>query len=147
MTSLSWFQASGEEGEEEGQRGVRVLCVPPDDELGFLLNLPPPCNVVLQPSTIGLSGKANPDSAFLLAFKKFLKGGSSSLSSLSTLFHVFRDFSYSQYHNQHRFSSEFPPFHIQALIPVATHALSESDCLLLIRHRQNLIIFYFRLQP
>ena len=69
------MQASGEEGEEEGQRGgVRVLCVAPDDELGFLLNLPPPCNVVLQPSTIGLSGKANPDSAFLLAFKKFLKG-------------------------------------------------------------------------
>ena len=81
LTSFSWLQASGEEGEEEGQRGgVRVLCVAPDDELGFLLNLPPPCNVVLQPSTIGLSGKANPDSAFLLAFKKFLKGGSASQS-------------------------------------------------------------------
>ena len=98
MTSFSRLQASGEEGEEEGQqRGVRVLCVAPDDELGFLLNLPPPCNVVLQPSTIGLSGKANPDSAFLLAFKKFLKGGSlSSALSLNTLLHVFRDFSNSQ---------------------------------------------------
>ena len=40
------------------------------------------------------------------------------VTSLNTLFHVFRDFSHSQNHNQHRFSSDLPPFHIQALIPV-----------------------------
>ena len=120
------MQASGEEGEEEGQRGVRVLCVAPDDELGFLLNLPPPCNVVLQPSTIGLSGKANPDSAFLLAFKKFLKGGWVLLTvmSLNTLFHVFRDVSNSQTNTDFRTNFLASIFKLQALIAVATREAS-----------------------
>ena len=61
-----------EEEEESNPMGKdRVLCVTPDDEMGFLLNLPPPCNVVLQPSTIGMSGKV-PDSPFLKAFERFL---------------------------------------------------------------------------
>ncbi|TRY73107.1 hypothetical protein TCAL_11821 [Tigriopus californicus] len=51
----------------------RVLCVSPEEDMGFLMNLPPPCNVILQPSTIGLSGKI-PQSPFLQAFEKFLKG-------------------------------------------------------------------------
>ena len=51
----------------------QVLCVSADDEMGFLLNLPPPCNVILQPSQIGMSGKV-PASPFLKAFENFLKG-------------------------------------------------------------------------
>ncbi|XP_040569242.1 uncharacterized protein [Lepeophtheirus salmonis] len=51
----------------------RVISKPPDDEMGFLVDLPPSCNVILQPSSIGLSGKI-PDSPFQIAFLKFLKG-------------------------------------------------------------------------
>lgn len=50
-----------------------MICLSPDEELGFLKDLPPPCNVVLQPSTVGLSGKV-PVSPYLIAFQKFLKG-------------------------------------------------------------------------
>ena len=46
-----------------------------DEEMGFLLNLPPPCNVILQPSQIGMSGKV-PPSSFHRAFEEFLKGES-----------------------------------------------------------------------
>ena len=60
------------EMEEESFR-PKVVCIPPDDEMGFLLNLPPPCNVILQPSTIGLSGKV-PESPFMQAYQKFLRG-------------------------------------------------------------------------
>ena len=51
----------------------QVVCISPDDEMGFLQNLPPPCNVVLQPSTIGLSGKV-PESPFMVSFQKYLRG-------------------------------------------------------------------------
>jgi len=51
-----------------------VLCASPEEEMGFLQDLPPPCNVILQPSTIGMSGKV-PESPFLKAFERFLKGG------------------------------------------------------------------------
>ena len=60
------------EMEEEAFK-TKVICIPPDDEMGFLLNLPPPCNVILQPSTIGLSGKV-PASPFMQAYEKFLRG-------------------------------------------------------------------------
>lgn len=62
--------------------GVRVLCIPPDEEMGFLLDLPPPCNVLLRPSEIGMSGKT-PESTFFVAFKRFLKGESSLLGHTS----------------------------------------------------------------
>ena len=58
---------------EEESFKPRVVCIPPDEEMGFLLNLPPPCNVILQPSTIGLSGKV-PESPFMQAYQKFLRG-------------------------------------------------------------------------
>ena len=58
--------------EEETYR-ERVLCVAPDEEMGFLLNLPPPCNVLLQPSSVGISGKPR-ESPFNISFQKFLKG-------------------------------------------------------------------------
>ena len=45
-------EAINHEMEEESFK-PKVVCIPPDDEMGFLLNLPPPCNVILQPSTIG----------------------------------------------------------------------------------------------
>ena len=61
------------EMEEEAFQKNKVICIPPDDEMGFLLNLPPPCNVVLQPSQIGLSGKV-PESPFMQAYQKFLRG-------------------------------------------------------------------------
>lgn len=59
--------------EEAGYGKPKVVCISPDDEMGFLLNLPPPCNVILQPSTIGLSGKT-PSSPYMVAYEKFLKG-------------------------------------------------------------------------
>jgi hypothetical protein len=65
--------AAQETEEEEEIPKPRVICASPDDEMGFLKDLPPPCNVILQPSTIGMSGKI-PESPFLLAFQKFLKG-------------------------------------------------------------------------
>ena len=61
------------EKEEENYARERVLCVAPDEEMGFLLNLPPPCNVLLQPSSIGISGKPR-ESPFNISFQKFLKG-------------------------------------------------------------------------
>ncbi len=68
--------------EEEEQNKCKVLCVAPDDELGFLMNLPPPCNVVVQPSTIGMSGKV-PQSKFLDSFERFLKGESELVPPIS----------------------------------------------------------------
>jgi hypothetical protein len=66
--------AAAQEAEEEEEiQKPKVICASPDDEMGFLKDLPPPCNVILQPSTIGLSGKV-PESQFLVAFQKFLKG-------------------------------------------------------------------------
>ena len=42
------------EGEDSFPLGrSRVLCIPPDDEMGFLINLPAPCNLLYQPSEIG----------------------------------------------------------------------------------------------
>ena len=65
---------TGQEEDESYPLGKdKVLCVPPDEEMGFLINLPPPCNVLLQPSTVGLSGKPK-ESPFLNAFQRFLNG-------------------------------------------------------------------------
>ena len=61
------------EKEEENYNRERVVCVAPDEEMGFLLNLPPPCNVLLQPSSVGISGKPR-ESPFNISFQKFLKG-------------------------------------------------------------------------
>ncbi len=66
-------QQQQEEEEEQQRNKCKVLCVAPDEEMGFLMNLPPPCNVMLQPSTIGMSGKV-PQSKFLDAYERFLKG-------------------------------------------------------------------------
>jgi hypothetical protein len=44
---------------EEESFKPKVVCISPDDEMGFLINLPPPCNVILQPSTIGKNNKNN----------------------------------------------------------------------------------------
>ena len=65
--------AAQEAEEEEEIARPKVICASPDDEMGFLKDLPPPCNVILQPSSIGMSGKV-PESQFLIAFQKFLKG-------------------------------------------------------------------------
>ena len=67
-------QASVEVKEEESYpQRERVVCLPPDEEMGFLLNLPPPCNVLVQPSSVGISGKPR-ESPFAVSFQKFLKG-------------------------------------------------------------------------
>jgi len=74
-------QAAGMLGQQQQQQDetdsfplgkCRVLCIPPDDEMGFLINLPAPCNLLYQPSTIGMSGKP-PESPFCLAFQKWMK--------------------------------------------------------------------------
>ena len=57
---LQWLaaqqQAQAQEEEEEEEETSKVVCTAPDEEMGFLLNLPPPCNVLTSPSTIGISG-------------------------------------------------------------------------------------------
>jgi len=66
-------QAAGmlQQDEESYPLGkFRVLCISPDEEMGFLINLPAPCNLLFQ--TEGLVRK-NVDSPFLIAFQKFVK--------------------------------------------------------------------------
>lgn len=66
-------QAAGmlQQDEESYPLGkFRVLCISPDEEMGFLINLPAPCNLLFQ--TEGLVSK-NVDSPFLTAFQKFVK--------------------------------------------------------------------------
>ena len=75
------------EKEEESYR-ERVLCVAPDEEMGFLLNLPPPCNVLLQPSSVGISGKPR-ESPFNISFQKFLKG-KNTVTSLNISIQIFK---------------------------------------------------------
>ena len=67
-------QAEGGGEGTSASRVPKVMCVTPHDEMGFLLDLPPPCNVILQPSSIGLSGKPPPESPFQIAFTLFLSG-------------------------------------------------------------------------
>ena len=45
----------------------QVICIPPDKEMEFLLDLPPACNVLLQPSTVKNPGKV-PDSLYIQKF-------------------------------------------------------------------------------
>ena len=45
----------------------QVICNPPDKEMEFLLDLPPACNVILQPSTVKTPGKV-PDSLYMQKF-------------------------------------------------------------------------------
>ena len=43
-------QAAMNMGEESFPLGkCRVLCISPDDDMGFLINLPAPCNLLYQP--------------------------------------------------------------------------------------------------
>ena len=76
---LQWLaaqqQAQAQEEEEEEEETSKVVCLAPDEEMGFLLNLPPPCNVLTSPSTIGISGplKVKP-TGYHLTFEKFLRG-------------------------------------------------------------------------
>ena len=35
----------------------KVLCIPPDDDMGFLINLPAPCNLLFQPPPAEGDGK------------------------------------------------------------------------------------------
>jgi len=66
-------QAAGilQQDEESFPLGkFKVLCISPDEEMGFLINLPAPCNLLYQ--TEGLVLK-NVDSPFLVSFQKFVK--------------------------------------------------------------------------
>jgi len=53
----------------------RVLCIPPDDDMGFLINLPAPCNLLYQPLPTETDGmvRKNVDSPFFTTFQKYLK--------------------------------------------------------------------------
>ena len=35
---------------------VQVLCIPPDEDMGFLINLPAPCNLLFQPNPTEAEG-------------------------------------------------------------------------------------------
>lgn len=48
----------------------KVLCIAPDEDMGFLINLPPPCNLLFQQEA--LVGKKI-DSPFIMVFNKFVK--------------------------------------------------------------------------
>lgn len=96
-------QAAEEEDVED--KSKIVLCAPPDDEMGFLLNLPPPCNVILQPSSIGMSGKAPPESPFFIAFKKFLSGQSKNGKEKRALLAASCDLTYKRDSKSHFTSS------------------------------------------
>jgi len=48
----------------------KVLCISPDEEMGFLINLPAPCNLLYQTEAFSFK---NVESPFLNAFQKFMK--------------------------------------------------------------------------
>jgi hypothetical protein len=39
----------GEDSSFGGAGKCRVICISPDDDMGFLINLPAPCNLLYQP--------------------------------------------------------------------------------------------------
>jgi hypothetical protein len=51
----------------------RVLCISADEDMGFLINLPAPCNLLFQETADGKLGGKCVVSGFMVAFKKFLK--------------------------------------------------------------------------
>ena len=68
-----YHQAAGMLNNEEGSFPLgkfKVLCIAPDEDMGFLINLPPPCNLLFQQEA--LVGK-KVDSPFIMVFSKFLK--------------------------------------------------------------------------
>ena len=66
------FQAVND-GESFPLGKFRVLCISADEDMGFLINLPAPCNLLFQESADGkLAGKCVA-SPFLIAFQNFLK--------------------------------------------------------------------------
>ena len=48
----------------------KVLCIAPDEDMGFLINLPPPCNLLFQQEALVSKKVASP---FIMVFQKFLK--------------------------------------------------------------------------
>ena len=68
-----YHQAAGMLNNDEGSFPLgkfKVLCIAPDEDMGFLINLPPPCNLLFQQEA--LVGK-KVDSPFIMVFSKFLK--------------------------------------------------------------------------
>ena len=66
-------QAAGMLNQEEGSFPLgkfRVLCISPDEDMGFLINLPPPCNLLFQQEALV---KKCVDSPFIMVFQKFVK--------------------------------------------------------------------------
>ena len=66
-------QAAGMLNQEEGSFPLgkfRVLCISPDEDMGFLINLPPPCNLLFQQEALV---QKCVDSPFILVFQNFLK--------------------------------------------------------------------------
>merc|ERR1719400_98483 len=66
-------QAAGMLNQEEGSFPLgkfRVLCISPDEDMGFLINLPPPCNLLFQQDALV---QKCVDSPFILVFQNFLK--------------------------------------------------------------------------
>ena len=48
----------------------KVLCIAPDEDMGFLINLPPPCNLLFQQEALVSKKVASP---FIMVFQKFIK--------------------------------------------------------------------------
>ena len=68
---LSQYQAAM--GSDEGSFPLgkfKTLCISPDEDMGFLINLPPPCNLLFQEEA--LTGKKI-ESPFIQMYKKFYR--------------------------------------------------------------------------
>ena len=70
-----YHQAAGMLGnnEESGSFPLgrfKVLCIAPDEDMGFLINLPPPCNLLFQQEAL-VSKKV--ETPFIMVFQKFVK--------------------------------------------------------------------------
>ena len=72
-TSLIFPLQAVNDGESFPLGKFRVLCISADEDMGFLINLPAPCNLLFQETPDGkLAGKCVV-SPFMIAFQAFLK--------------------------------------------------------------------------
>lgn len=71
---LTQYQQAVNDGESFPLGKFRVLCISADEDMGFLINLPAPCNLLFQDLSSGekLCGKSV-ESPFLISYQKFLK--------------------------------------------------------------------------
>ena len=70
---LTQYQAAVNDGESFPLGKFRVLCISADEDMGFLINLPAPCNLLFQETADGKLAGKQVVTGFMIAFQKFLK--------------------------------------------------------------------------